>query len=195
MKRLALFDLDGTLTSKDTFLEFIRFVKGDRSFVFGMVMNSPVLVLYKLGLYPNWKAKERVLTYFLKGMYAEEVRMLGDRFAETQMNRYLKKAGLDKLNEHIESGDDVYIVTASCEEWVCPWVKNVGIQAICTRLEKMDGKLTGKILGKNNYGPEKAVRIREQISVADYQEIFAYGDSRGDREMFELASRQFYRVF
>ena len=58
MKKIVAFDFDGTLTSKDTLLEFIRYAKGAKDFWLGFLQYAHLLVLMKLGLYPNWKAKQ-----------------------------------------------------------------------------------------------------------------------------------------
>ena len=68
---LALFDFDGTITKDDSLLKFIRFVVGDGRFVFGLVVLSPILVAYKLKLIPNYKAKQKMLSWFFKGMSKE----------------------------------------------------------------------------------------------------------------------------
>jgi HAD superfamily hydrolase (TIGR01490 family) len=195
LKRLVLFDLDGTLTSKDTFLEFLKYVRGSAGFYFGMLMISPYLVPYKLGLYPNWKAKERALNYFLAEMNYEELRRMGVDFSNKVFPQLLRPNALKKLEQHQTAGDDIYIVSASCEEWVAPWARQKNLEAICTRLEIEGGKITGRIHGKNNYGPEKARRVDEIIDIDTYDEIHVYGDSRGDKEMLAMATHPHYREF
>lgn len=66
--RIYAFDFDGTLTTKDTLIEFIRFSKGRVRLFLGFLLFSPLLILMKLHLYPNWKAKQRVFSWFFKGM-------------------------------------------------------------------------------------------------------------------------------
>ena len=61
-RKVYCFDFDGTLTTKDTLLQFIRFAVGDRAFLAGFLRYSPLLVLMKLHLYPNWKAKQKVFS-------------------------------------------------------------------------------------------------------------------------------------
>ena len=45
--KIVFFDFDGTITSYDSFLGFIRFVVGDFNFVKGLLTLSPILILYK----------------------------------------------------------------------------------------------------------------------------------------------------
>ena len=67
MMRIYAFDFDGTLTTKDTLIEFIRFSKGRVRLFLGFLLFSPLLILMKLHLYPNWKAKQRVFSWFFRG--------------------------------------------------------------------------------------------------------------------------------
>ena len=57
MKRLYAFDFDGTLTTADTLLVFIRYACGTWRFIVGFLLHSPLLVLMKLKLYPNYRAR------------------------------------------------------------------------------------------------------------------------------------------
>ena len=68
MKKIYAFDFDGTLTTKDTLLEFIRFAKGNVGLAVGFLYYSPLIILMKLHLYPNWKVKQKIFAWFFKGM-------------------------------------------------------------------------------------------------------------------------------
>ena len=65
---VSSFDFDGTITSKDSFIEFIRFTHKPISFIIGFLYFSPILILMKLKLYSNFKAKQFVFSYFFKNM-------------------------------------------------------------------------------------------------------------------------------
>ena len=190
-----LFDFDGTLTTRDTFIEFIKFYSGTIGFIIGFILLSPMLVLYKLKIVPNWRAKEYVLSYFFKGEHIDEFNTKGKAFAERILPAMIRKKTVDKFNRYIEQGDMVIIVSASAVNWVKPWADKHGVELIATNLEIKNDRLTGRILGRNCYGPEKVSRIKGQINLSDYSEIHVYGDSRGDREMLDLATHAFYKKF
>lgn len=195
MKRLALFDFDGTLTNRDTLLEFLKFYVGPVRFYIGMTVCSPFLVAYKLGILRNWKAKERVLTYFLRGEEYNEFLSKGRTYALQHIPLIIKQKAMDRLLWHQEAGDRIIVVSASIAAWIEPWTEKHGVELISTFLQLKDGRLTGKLQGKNCYGPEKVRRLEEIITVSDYDEIFVYGDSRGDREMLAYGTTPFYRKF
>ena len=195
-KRLVLFDFDGTLTEKDTFFEFISFTHGRLRLLLGLVMLSPLLLLFKVGLIKNQFAKEQVLTYFYKGISITEFNKLCSQFARDYIPKLIRSNALLLLNEYIkEESTTIIVVSASPENWVSEWCKQHGIHCISTRLLVGENLITGKIDGLNCYGMEKVRRVKETTDISEYAEIIAYGDSRGDKEMLALASKPHYRFF
>ena len=58
---------------------------------------------------------------------------------------------------------------------------------LCTTLGvDADGILTGRLEGGNVRGPEKVRRVQEWLGAGPV-ELWAYGDSGGDRELLALA--------
>lgn len=41
MKQIVAFDFDGTITNRDTLLEFIKFAKGKTAFYLGFLLHLP----------------------------------------------------------------------------------------------------------------------------------------------------------
>jgi len=194
-KNIALFDFDGTLTTKDTLLEFIKFYRGTAVFYAGFLILSPIMVLFKAKLLANWKAKEFMLRYFLGNHDHATFQAACDEFARTKIPALLRPEALARLREHQAQGDAVVIVSASPENWIRLFSDSLSVELIATRLEVAGNKITGRLCGKNCFGPEKAERIRAQFNLTDYDQISAYGDSRGDREMLALSNRAYYRRF
>ena len=54
---LSLFDFDGTITTDDSLIKFIRFAVGDIKAALGLFVLSPMLIAFKLKIIPNYKAK------------------------------------------------------------------------------------------------------------------------------------------
>ena len=102
---------------------------------------------------------------------------------------------MEKIVWHKEQGHKVVIVSASIECWLKPWCDKNGLGLIATKLEIKDGRVTGKFLTKNCYGIEKANRVKEGYNLDDYDYIYAYGDSRGDKELLALAHESHYKPF
>lgn len=194
-KKLVLFDFDGTITTSDTLLEFLRFYKGDLKFLIGMAALSPILFQYALKLTPNWKAKQKCLQWFLGGEKISDFRQKCLEFSEKILPRLIRPQALREIRSYLANEATVVVVSASADCWVGPWCVDNGLVCIATQLEIVDGKVTGKLCGENCYGPAKVARIEKQFRLSEFDEIIAYGDSVGDREMFALAHRRFYKPF
>ncbi|MDX1628431.1 MAG: haloacid dehalogenase-like hydrolase, partial [Fulvivirga sp.] len=103
-KDLALFDFDGTITRKDTFLEFIKFHRGQTAFYLGFTLLSPVMLLFKLGILANWQAKEAAIRYFFSGENVEKLDKSGREFCDKVMPKIVRKAALTAIHEHQGKG-------------------------------------------------------------------------------------------
>ena len=187
---VAAFDFDGTITRKDTLLEFIKFVKGKSSCYWGVLLYAPLLVAYKLKLYPNWKVKQRFFAHFFKGMPYTEFCRWGECFA-ARIDPIVNPSVLEKLVQHQRQGDETYIVSASVKEWILPWAQKVGVSHVIATEVEVDslGVLTGRFSTKNCYGREKVVRFLAQEPCRESYYLYAYGDSSGDKYMLEFADR------
>ena len=189
MKRnIAVFDFDGTLTTRDSFLAFIKWACGSVSYYTGFIRFAPMLVLMLLHLYPNWKAKQRVFSHFFKGWQYSWFKALGEEFG-TELDMMRNEPTIQRLQEHVAKGDTVYVISASLPEWVEPWCSALGVNAVlATEIEVNDqGRITGRFKSKNCFGPEKVSRLLEKEPDRDSYVLHAYGDSRGDKELIEFA--------
>ena len=182
--KLFAFDFDGTLTTRDTLIEFIRYACGTVRFLLGFLLYSPLLVLMKLRLYSNGKAKQKVFAHFFKGMTIEAFDTLCQDFASTHRH-LLRPEVVSQLEQALSEGAEVLIVSASIDNWVQPFFPKVKV--LGTQIEVIDGRLTGRFLTPNCYGQEKVRRILTLHPDRSAYHLTAYGDSRGDREMLAFA--------
>lgn len=193
--KIAFFDFDGTITTDDSLLKFIRFVVGDVKFLIGLVAISPLLVLYKMKFIPNYKAKQIMLSWYFKGLSKEEFFKVASEYSLNHIDKIVRPQAMKKIQWHKDKEHKVVVVSASVECWLRPWCDKNGLDLIGTQLEIKDNRVTGKLLSKNCYGKEKANRIRERYDLNSFDFIYAYGDSRGDKEMLELAQEKYYKYF
>ena len=190
-KKLYCFDFDGTLTTSDTLLEFIKYAKGRGRFLMVFLMYSPLLVLMKLHLYPNWKAKQQIFAHLFAGMRIEKFDALCRGFAEENQH-LLRPKGITLVHEALVAGAQVFIVSASIDNWVRPFfdIRNLkGVQVLGTQIEVEDGKLTGRYVGDIVDGRRKAelLRLIAQVENVDIRQTVAVGDGANDLPMISIA--------
>ncbi|MFN0201508.1 MAG: HAD-IB family hydrolase [Bacteroidia bacterium] len=193
--KIAAFDFDGTITIKDTMFSFLKFVKGKTNFWLGMIALSPVFALYALKIYSNRQAKEKLLTYFLGGMTATELYAKGQAFDKQVLPSLIRPLAMEKIAWHHAEGHRCYLVSASLTFWLKSWAESNGFELVATLPEIENDVFTGKIADENCHGQEKVNRLKTLLNPKNTYEIFAYGDSSGDKELLAWANHAHYQPF
>lgn len=193
---LATYDFDGTITNCDTFIDFIQHTFGFRKLMIGLLLNSAFIIAFKLKLYPNWKAKERVFSHFFKNVDIVAFDECCERYFHRRYKKIFNEEAVLSIKKHLESKHKVVIISASINNWILPFAKYLGIEnVIATTAEVNNGILTGKFSSANCYGKEKVRRLQCEFPDRNNFEIYAYGDSQGDQPMLDYADNAFFRSF
>ncbi|MDH5784997.1 MAG: HAD-IB family hydrolase [Chromatiales bacterium] len=191
---VALFDFDGTVTTRDSLLPFLWHLLGPWKLMRYAFILSPLLIGYALRLIPNGVAKERLLGRMVGGMLLTRLQGEAQRFARDILPRLVRRSCAERIAWHQAQGHRVIIVSASLELYLRPWAVSQGIgDVLATRLAEVQGRAADHFDGVNCYGGEKAQRVQEYLGDLSKLEIYAYGDSRGDREMLSMADHAYYR--
>jgi HAD superfamily hydrolase (TIGR01490 family) len=94
---------------------------------------------------------------------------------------------VERLGWHRSQGHEVVVVSASFTDYLRPVADRLGVDAVlATELEVVDGRLTGRLAGANVRGAEKVRRLETWLG-DEPAELWAYGDSSGDRELLARA--------
>lgn len=191
VRPLAAFDLDGTLTRRDTLLPFLRRAVGrERTYRAVLTSSLPLARAAAFGGSHRDQAKEAFLRSVLTGLSRSALADVAEAYADHVVDHALRSDTRARVDWHRAEGHELVLVSASPELYVTPIGRRLGFDhVLATRLEvDADDRFTGRILGPNCRGPEKVVRLRQwrgDTLAVD----FAYGDSEGDREMLALAAK------
>jgi len=191
--RLVIFDFDGTLTKKDSLGEFLRYYYKKNIYFKKLLRFLPFFILYKLKILKNDIAKEKLITIFFKDENEFTFKQKAREFALNKINSFLNKKVYNEFCKHKKNNDEVIIISASFKCWIDEWAKKEQVKSISTILEIKNHKLTGKFKTKNCYGIEKVNRLKKEVDISKYSEIISYGDSDGDRYIFEI-SNKFFKI-
>lgn len=192
---LVLIDFDGTITNKDSFLEFIFFSNTIIKIILGSVYAIPFIIAYKLKLMKTDFAKQKIFSIFFKNTPEKNLIESGQQYCSKRLKKIFRQDALTTIAAHKQLNHTICIVTASASYWVKPWCNENNYQLICTQYETKSGKMTGNYLGNNCRGIVKVARIKEKYDLNNFDEIFAYGDSKDDLAMLELSTKKYYRHF
>jgi phosphatidylglycerophosphatase C len=188
---VAAFDFDGTLIARDSFLPFLLRISGKRSLGRALVISSPSMVRAYGVRRDRDATKEALVARLLRGFPADRLNAAGEAFG-TELADRLRPAMATRLSWHREQGHHLVLVSASLDVYLQPLGRRLGFDAVlATALEVGDdGRLTGRLRGANCRGTEKEARLRAWLAANldnTPVEIWAYGDSTGDRELLAMA--------
>lgn len=185
-KNLALFDFDGTLYRGDSFTGFIFYARSKRHIFKHGLKILPWIQAYYLNLYPANAMRPKLFEAIFSQTSLEELQPLVEDYALRLISR-LNPALHQQLLKHQAQGDDVVLVSASVDLYLIEVCKLLNIDLICTETECINHTLTGRYSTPDCSELQKSIRIQARYQLADYQHIYAYGNSDEDIEMLKLA--------
>lgn len=192
---LSVFDFDGTLTRRDSFVPFLRFAFGNRAFAFRMISMLPAAIRYLAKGMTRDELKAVLIASFLEGARVDWVEQRASEFSRAYWHRLMRPAGLRAVAAEVASGAQVTLCSASPRLVLGPFADVLGIKLIATELEVADGKLTGKISGNNCRCEAKVLRLEAAYGPLAKFRLRAWGDTRGDHELLAAAQEPHWRHF
>lgn len=195
-RKIAFFDFDGTLTSKDSLTEFYKYMYKD-SYVYNYYLRFIVLlILVMLNVKSYTSLKISRLRFLTKKFSIDELREESRVFFEKFISDQLKKEGEIEIDNLKKRNVEIVVVSASIDLLLSNFKAKMNVELITNELEITNGLFTGKFLHQKDCNfDEKVRRIKEIYNLNDYNEILAYGDSAGDYAMFEIADKAFLNHF
>jgi phosphatidylglycerophosphatase C len=187
VRTVAAFDFDGTLSTRDNVVPFLRRAVGPARFLGALVLVTPFLVTAAIEPARRDRAKAALVRHTLTGYDAARLEAVAARFAADVCAHHLRDDVVERVAWHREQGHEVVAVSASFRDYLQPVAEQLGLDAVlATELEVVDGRLTGRLAGANVRGPEKVRRLEAWLA-GEAVELWAYGNSGGDRELLARA--------
>ena len=185
--RVAAFDVDGTITTRDCVVPFMRRVAGTVGLA-TRCARSPIALARSVGRGDRDAVKAIGARAAFAGRSVAEIEPIAADFASDVFNRHLRTETVEALQQHRADGDIVVLVSASFELYLRPLAVLLGTDhVLAARLASADGVYNGELLGPNCRGPEKVVRLHHWLDECYHgrsgAHVTAYGDSAGDSEL------------
>lgn len=194
MKKLYLFDFDGTLTHKDTMFLYLGFFNR-KKFRIQFLKFIPLFILVKLKLAEAEGIKKNFIASILKGQTKKKLEDKAQLFFETTYPEIIRKTALEFIMQIDKETTESFLVTASLDIWVKPFAKQLGMKLLATEALFENDIFTGDFKTPNCNGLEKLVRIKNEIADGKFDKKVAFGDTEGDRPMLNFADESYYRFF
>lgn len=194
-RNVVAFDFDGTLTTHDSYMAFLRWRSGPAPYALGLARLAPAGLAYLVHR-DRGRIKEAATRVFLRGVPRSEIMAGARTFADRVSASLLRPDALAAWKRWRGEAVRLVIVTASPDLIVAPFAYALGADTLLgTQLEfDAEDRATGRFTTANCRGAEKVVRLKAEFGEGLVLKA-AYGDTSGDREMLAMAEIQGYRVF
>ena len=190
---MALFDFDGTITTRDAYAVFVALAVPRWRLVLALFFTLPLIVAYRMKWISGVTGRAVVALVGFYRVRCVSVEAVAQRIATENIPTLIRPEMWAKLSSHLAQGDQVAVVSGSFDLYLGPWCEAHGLQLFCSSLARSGGRFTGRYAGFQCVGAEKARRVRQHFDLTQFGEIYAYGDTPDDRELLALAHRKFYR--
>jgi phosphatidylglycerophosphatase C len=178
---IAFFDLDGTITHRDTLFPL----------VLRLLARRPLHLLRLIGVAPaairflfdrdRGALKQSLLRVTLRGLRRADLEIPAQEFVRDTIAHRSFADALAKIRRHREAGHFLVLMSASVDFYVPEFGRQLGFdQVISTGVRWNGDRLDGTLTTANRRGEEKARCVRELLAQRNDSETFAYGNSGSD---------------
>jgi len=194
-KTLVLFDFDGTITVIDSTLSFYKFLYNSKLlFLYNhYFLCLRYVLLYRLKLISYFTLKKKRLDIHTTKFNDSEILKLSEEYYKKYYHNLLNPKAMDRINWHKNQGHELWVISASYDFLLQKWSMENGLNLITnkTSLDNCKRRINGRDV---NY-ESKVEYLKLKVDLESYSEIYAYGDSDGDKAMLDLANFKFYKPF
>ena len=196
MEKLAIFDIDYTITRKETLMEFFKYlVSKDIKNIKFLPRALYSGLMYGVKIYDEKRVKECFLK-FIENIDEAELAKLTKSFYDERISKILYKDAVDMIKKLKKEGYMVILISASPEFYVKEFyaIKEVDL-IIGTKFTFEGGKFVRKMDGNNCKGEEKVRRLNEFLKEknikVDFKNSYMFSDSLSDKPLLDLVGNPY----
>ncbi|GAA0125387.1 MULTISPECIES: HAD-IB family hydrolase [Clostridium] len=191
MEKLAIFDIDYTITKRETLLELYMFmIKKNPKFITYAPRNIISTLLFALRLKDAGKSKETFIR-FIDGIKEDEMQEIVKDFYEKRLCNILYQDAIDMMKKLKKEGCKIYLISASAEFYINEFYKIKEVDKVIGTKFKVENSIHRPIIdGVNCKGEEKVKRLMEEIEKegieVDFKNSYMFSDSLSDLPLLNL---------
>ncbi|MCB2308819.1 HAD-IB family hydrolase [Clostridium estertheticum] len=195
-EKLAIFDVDYTITKRETLVEFYIFMlRKNPKYIKYLPKSIFSSLFYVFKIYDASKTKKTFIR-FIDGIEENDMKKIVKEFYEKRLSKILYKDAIDTIKKMKTKGYKIYLISASAEFYLSELynIKEVD-KVIGTRFVKENGLHRNQILGENCKGEEKVKRLKEVLLTenidVDFENSYMFSDSLSDLPLFNLVGHPY----
>jgi phosphatidylglycerophosphatase C len=189
--QLAVFDLDGTITHRDTLLPYVMAfpMSAPRKFL-GVLVFCWTLLLFVLGLRDRGQVKSAFIRSTLRGQTRAQVQAWTAEFVPSVLKHGVFADALSRIAQHRKEGARLVLMSASTDLYVPAFGAALGFdEVICTGVQWDGDHLEGHLTTPNRRGMEKTRCFEALRQAHPGLTTAAYGNAGSDLDHMRLADQ------
>jgi phosphatidylglycerophosphatase C len=189
--QLAVFDLDGTITHRDTLLAYVMGfpMSAPRKYL-GMLCLFWTVLLFVLRLRDHGDVKEAFIRSTLRGQTRAKVQDYTSQFVPLVLASGVFADALERIEQHRREGARLVLMSASTDLYVPAFGAALGFdEVICTGVKWEGDLLDGGLTTPNRRGTEKTRCFGALREAHPGVVTAAYGNAGSDLDHMRLADQ------
>ena len=178
---IAIFDLDGTITHRDTLFPLVlRHLERRPWRLLRLVVVLPAVLRFAFD-HDRGILKQALLRATMRGAPRAVIDALARDFVRDKIERGCFRDALATIRRHRDARHHLVLMSASVDFYVPEFGRQLGFdQVISTEVKWNGDRLDGTLISANRRGEEKARCVRQLFQQHGEDESFAYGNSDSD---------------
>lgn len=196
MEKLAIFDVDYTLTKRETLRQLFYFIikKKPQNIIY---LPRAIIsgIFFVMGIYDEKNTKESFLK-FIDGLDEKDMRNLVKEFYEEKLSKILYEDGINMIRKLKKQGCKIYLISASPEFYLNELYAIEEVDKIIgSKFLVEEGKHRSQMHGNNCKGEEKVKRLKEELKKdnieVDFENSYMFSDSLSDLPLLNLVGKPY----
>ena len=178
---IAVFDLDGTITRRDTLFPLVlRYLARRPWRLLRLLLVVPALLRFVFDR-DRGILKQALLRATLRSATRHEIDALSQEFVRQKIARGCFGDALAAIRRHRDGGHYLVLMSASVDFYVPEFGRQLGFDHVISTEVRWDGeRLDGTLTSPNRRGMEKAHCLRKLLDERTDKDNYAYGNSASD---------------
>ncbi len=178
---IAVFDLDGTITRRDTLFPLVlRYLARRPWQLLRLLRVIPGLIRFCVDQ-DRGALKQTLLRKTMRGATRAQLDALARDFVQQTIEQSCFRDALAAIRRHREAGHYLVLMSASVDFYVPEFARQLGFdQVISTEVQWEGDRLEGTLTSANRRGMEKARCLRRLLDERSDKDNYAYGNSAAD---------------
>jgi HAD superfamily hydrolase (TIGR01490 family) len=193
--KIAVFDFDGTIIREQSHQLFFKEIINSKGFIISKILKFyyKFIANKRLASLEEKHRKETILS-LLKNKDFNYIQNFSRNFYYNKIKPLYIKRVIADIIKYKASGYKLVLISGGFDVYLHELFKDLKFDCIiCSELQFIGDKFTGKIINKECLGEEKVRRLKKKIDLKkiDFNNSVFYSDHASDLPMFNLFKNNF----